>query len=643
MRWQFTLQVLLLIAAALTTTAIAIYAWRRRAVPGALTLSLLMVATSVWTFTYALQLLSFDFAIHIFWNNIKYLGIMAVPPVSLAFALQYSGRQKWLTRKRLILLAIEPVVSFVVACTAVWHTQYRYNIIITEQDGLAIPKASYGLWYWVHSSSAYLYLLATFILLWQMYRRSPKLYRRQVLTMLIGVAFPWVFNIIDLFRLNPLGYIDPTPFGLVITGLAMTWGVFRYQVLDIMPVARETVIQNMSDAVLVLDTQNRIIDLNPMACSIIGQTASEAVGQPAAQVLPSTWLPMAQRYATLTNTQDEIVLQNESGVAQHFDLRISPLFDNQQRLTGRIILLHDITRLKQTEEQLQKAKELAEAASQAKSAFLANMSHELRTPLNAIIGYSELLQEEAQYIDHEDFVPDLKRIEGAGQHLLGLINDILDLSKIEAGKMELHLEEIDVNSLLTEIVNTIQPLLAKNNNDLNLEYSQPLGLMQSDITKIRQTLLNLLSNATKFTKNGLVTLEVKRRARNQAEIASADNMTQDPPAAARPATFNLDWLVFRVTDTGIGMNEEQLAKLFQPFTQADSSTTRRYGGSGLGLAISERFCEMMGGYITVESTPGKGSSFTVWLPARADELIQHVAQSEPAHDGGHPQHAIIKS
>jgi len=237
------------------------------------------------------------------------------------------------------------------------------------------------------------------------------------------------------------------------------------------------------------------------------------------------------------------------------------------------------------------AKEAAEAANQSKSAFLANMSHELRTPLNAIIGYSEMLEEDAQAAGQKEFVSDLQKIRSSGKHLLGLINDVLDLSKVEAGKMKLFLEMFDVPALVEEVVATAQPLVEKNGNRLEVRCAENVGQLKEDVTKVRQVLLNLLSNASKFTEKGTVSLEVSR----EADVTGS-------------------WVVFRVRDTGIGMTPEQTAKLFQAFTQADGSTMRKYGGTGLGLALSRKFCVMMGGDINVESEPGKGSTFTVRLP-----------------------------
>jgi adenylate cyclase len=273
---------------------------------------------------------------------------------------------------------------------------------------------------------------------------------------------------------------------------------------------------------------------------------------------------------------------------------------------GTVGVFTDATKLKRAEEALCVAKEAAEAATHAKSQFLASMSHELRTPLNATIGYSEMLHEQAEDLDQRALLPDLEKIQAAGRHLLSLINNILDLSKIEAGKMDVLVEEFDVLALLSEVESVIQPLMAKNANALVVDSRPDLGRMHSDQTKLRQSLFNLLSNAAKFTERGQITLVARR-------------IVQDGD----------DWLEFKVSDTGIGMTAKQLGRLFEAFAQAEASTSRDYGGTGLGLAITKHFCRMLGGDVTGESAPGQGSIFMIMLPVTCpDARVYHHPQQQ---------------
>src|SRR5205807_2145648 len=290
---------------------------------------------------------------------------------------------------------------------------------------------------------------------------------------------------------------------------------------------------------------------------------------------------------------------------------------NEELQTRTQELEEEITQRRQAQEELLKAKHVAEEASRAKSTFLANMSHELRTPLNAIIGYSEMLEEEARGSENSGNIQDLQKIQAAGKHLLSLINDVLDLSKIEAGKMTLHLETFDVTGMIEEIVATLQPAVEKNRNTLHVRLADQVGMMRADITKVRQILFNLLSNACKFTDHGSISVDVDRRLED-----------------------GRDWIRFEVVDTGIGIGAKQKENLFKEFAQADTSISRKYGGTGLGLAISYRFVQLMKGRIAVQSEPGQGATFRVDLPAQVRIETPDSAPAEGTSEVPSPAGAV---
>jgi PAS domain S-box-containing protein len=316
-------------------------------------------------------------------------------------------------------------------------------------------------------------------------------------------------------------------------------------------------------------------------------------------------------------SNQEILIRTKTGEERDWLLSVELIhLDSTQCV---LIMTSDITEAKRGEE-FRRAALAAEAANRSKSEFLANMSHELRTPLNAIIGYSELLQEDAEDLGAEEFVSDLKRISTAGQHLLAIIKDILDFSKIEAGRMKLDVENFSILNLVEDVTAMIALMADKNSNILEIQCTDDIGDMSTDLTKLRECLLNLLSNASKFTFSGAITFAVTRQEVKITEESAVEEGAHGEPennsllmSAKSPSQ---DWIVFTVKDTGIGMTPDQLARVFEPFTQADSSSTKKYGGTGLGLTITKKYCKMMGGDIRAVSKLNQGSIFIIRLPAK---------------------------
>jgi PAS domain S-box-containing protein len=607
MQWQVAVPytVPLFFAAAFAVLA-AFLMWQRRAVPGAHALFWLGMAAAIWSFAYAMEIGTVGSPEAFVWARLQYIGIVTLPVAWVLFALSYTGRQHLLRAPAKAALLVVPLLTQAL----VW-TNGLHGLIwprITLDTTLPIPLLIYahGPAFWICNIFSHICLVGGTIILLGGLWRAPSLFMRQIVTFVVGAAAPWIGNAVYVLGLNPWPGLDLTPFAFTFTMAMVTLLVLRLRFLEIVPVAYERVVASMTDGVLIVDQQDRILDMNAAGLASIGRELRDIVGLPVELVFDRT-PEIVQRYRTVHNVDQEIDIAEGPDGPVYVSIRISPILDRNGRQHGRLVVWRDITERRRAEEMLRRQNEElirlqafleraideARAANRAKSAFLANMSHELRTPLNAILGYSELMQLELAHEGSGRFAKELMAVRAAGTQLLDLINSLLDLTKIEANRMELYVDRFLLLDLLDEVARTIHPLAVQAGNSLEFECAADIGWLHTDRAKLGQILLNLLSNASKFTHGGSIWVRVWRLRH------------PEPP----------DEIVITVEDTGIGIAAADLPLLFQDFVQVDGSTTRRYGGTGLGLAISRRFSRLMGGDISVASVVGKGTIFTLTIPA----------------------------
>lgn len=595
MTWQITLLDLLYTIALLTSLFVLIYTWPQRHKPIAQPFLLLITGVVIWLFSNLVEARFLEESSRLFWNNMQYIGIVLVPAGWFLFTIAYAGWTEWLNKRTVGLLLIEPIAVVALVWTSEWHTIFRQFMVLNVSERYPFWEWVPGPAFWVHIAYTYLLLLAGLAVLGRVYWESSSFYRRQIHILFIAALIPWLTNM--LFLLTGGRNVDPTSISFAATVALLAWGIFSYGLVEIMPVAFNQMIQKMKDGVLVLDEKNRIIYANPAFKQIVAAT-TPVTGKPLAEFL-ERWPDLCQQFRDKQYTNGEISFGTDADTTQHYQLSISPLYTGKKQALGRLVLLHEITQIKQTEHRLREARQAAETANRTKSLFLATMSHELRTPLAAIIGYSELIEEKGTDWDHENIIAKVGRMRQTAVQLNTLIGDILDMAQIEAGRMKLSVFSFSLEALITDVIAAATPKIAEKGNTLHTDISLTTDEMVADRHKVRQILLNLLDNAAKFTQQGEITLTVKL-------VAAVDQ---------KPAFYS-----FQVSDTGEGMPQQKIDSLFKPFGQGDSAHTRKYGGSGLGLAISYSFCQMMGGHMRVTSELGQGTTVWVNLPERVPNV-----------------------
>jgi PAS domain S-box-containing protein len=620
MIYQANPTALLFLNAAVISAGLAAYAWRRRKVPTALAFAAMMAGETAWALGVGLELLSADLPTKMLCLDLTIVGKVVVPVGLLVFALRYTGLQAWVTWRTVALACALPLTTVLLHWTNPWHHLFWKSLGVAGGDGFQRYVAVYGPWFWVHAAYAYLLMALSILLLARSLSQMPGLYRRQVTLILFGAMAPWVVNAVYLAGLSPYPNVDLTATVFCLTGLAIVPGLLRYRILDLIPVARDAVVQGMCEAVMVLDQLGRIVDLNLSAQRLLGRPAAEVVGCDAARTLHD-WPALVGRLEDLAEGTFEAPGPGGDG---------GPLCEvSVTRLSqgggpaGWVIVLRDISerrraeqeRARRIEEQMARAE--AEATSRAKDRFLAVLSHELRTPLTPALALATALLDDPS--TPAGLRPAFDAIRSSIELQTRLIDDLLDLNRLGRGLVRLDREAVDAHALVGQALGVCQGDIRGKALGVRLDLAAAGHVVEADPTRLLQVFWNLIKNAVKFTPPG-GTLEIR------SWNAPGPNNGPGPPS-----------LILEVADTGVGIEPSFLPKVFDEFQQGETDPGRRLGGLGLGLAISRSVIEAHGGRITAASEGrGRGATFRVELATTAAAPAAETRPLGPAPDHAQP-------
>jgi PAS domain S-box-containing protein len=522
------------------------------------------------------------------WAKITYTFVALVAVAWLAFALQYSAHPQWLAPDRFWLFFIIPVITAALTWTNDMHhlvwASYRF---IPVNNMLAISIVVYGPWFWVHTLYSYALVLLGASLIIQQYFRSFRLYRQQSIWVIVGAVTPIVVNAVYVLRLFPELKKDYTPISFAIASLAFAAAMIRYHLFDLKPVARDAVIDSMSDAMLAIDPRGRIVDLNPAAQAIIQVPASLIIGRPAVEVL-SPWRDLIERYRDQTEIRDEITL-NHDGLMRHYDLQVSPLTGQRGQPAGRLVVLRDMTARKQAEAELREYTAKLEARNEELDAFAHTVAHDLKDPLTSMMGYSLTLKRRARNMPAEDIDAALDKIAHSGEKMSKIVNALLLLSRVRKVE-EVNIAPLDMSAIVAGALERLSTLKADSQAEIVLPDRWPTALGHGPW--VEEVWVNYLSNALKYSGSSS---RIELNAREQTDHAN------DPRTMVR----------FWVRDNGPGIAPEKQARLFAPLSQLGTTSE----GYGLGLSIVQRIITRLGGEVGVASQVGQGSLFWFTLPA----------------------------
>lgn len=576
-----------LITASVLSLVVIYFSWKRRPNIGATPLALIMVCVFIWMFSQLIQDFSSNYDTKYFWYSFRFIGITTVPICWVVLSLQYSRLSIYINKNTILLSLIIPFLTVVFVFFNP-NQLFLNSLTFKFTDFIYTVNEDRGLWYYVHMIYSFSLVILGILILFQNVFKQHKIYRKQAVLVLVGASLPFISNVLFVTGVIKLNYFDLTPITMLAAGLMFFYSLFKYKLFDLKPIAKDVIFEGIHDLIMVIDDQKRLVDANKAAIDILDSTLKSKIGVNINQVL-SSWPIILENINNpdFSNGKINLIL---NGSARIYDMRISYLYDKKLNNAGGIVIFRDITILENAFSDLERSREAALQANNAKSEFLATMSHEIRTPISSIIGASELMDLDASVETQKEYI---NIIKNSADSLLALINNILDFSKIEAGKTELEFVNFNLRELLETIINTFTFKLKEKEISLKLNFNENVpDLIYCDQTKLKQILLNLLSNAIKFTHEGNIEVNV-----SFIEVSKVSS------------TLNI-----QVNDTGIGIPEDKLDRLFKTFTQVDTSTTRKYGGTGLGLSIVQKLVDLLNGRIEVESTENKGSCFSLSLP-----------------------------
>jgi len=599
--WHWYFSALALVGGA-CLAVYASYVWRRRRASAGASLAVVLAAASWWGLAYAIELAATRLSTRLLWGDAKWLGICLLPPAWFAFIMQYTGRDRWVNRSTMAALAIPPAAVIVLLANQATHDLVRYYPPSATADP-ADAIAQVGPLFWPFLVYADLVVWGcTALFVWTLTRLS-RLYWRQSLLLIVTVLLPFLANVLHNLNVGPFGRVELTPFLFVLTGAVLVWGIFRFRLLDLTPIARSRIFQIMHDAVVVLDPYGRVVNANLAAERLMGQPVGQAIGQPLEQLVPGWATAISRRRGASTSSDhpsDEAIIAGRT-----YELTVSALPDRQGAPTGELLIGRDVSERRQAEQDLrdslareqaaterltvalqreQAASERLRALDEMKDAFLQGVSHDLRTPLTSVLGIALTLHRGHQLLAAGEVRDLLGRLQGNARKLDRLLTNLLDLERLARGTLNPDRQRVDLGGLVSRIVKDAgSELLGE--HPISLEASPVLVAV--DAPKVERIVENLLANAARHTQAGTAVW-----VRVEACAGGA---------------------LLVVEDAGPGVPAEVRQAIFQPFQQGPSITAHA-PGSGIGLALVAYFAGMHGGKAWVQERPQGGASFRVFLP-----------------------------